>query len=112
MNATVSTTLAWLSTTPRGWPVLPDVYCRNAVSSRPIVGKAGTGSSTSRSVGSTMWRTLDAAATDSSTPGRNHPMVATTLASESRKMLAVASTPSVGYSGTGMAPSRSAPKNV
>ena len=82
------------------------------MSSRPIVGKAGMAPSTSRSVGSTMWRTLAAAARDSSTPGRNHPIVATTLAWESRKMLAVASTPSVGYSGTGMAPSRTAPKNV
>ena len=96
MNSTVRTTLAWLSTTPRGWPVLPEVYWMNATSSRRASGKAGGRSSTSRSTGSATWRTLAAAATDSSTPDRNQPMVATTLLSELRRMLAVASTPSVG----------------
>ena len=33
MNSTVRTTLAWLSTTPRGLPVLPDVYWMKATSS-------------------------------------------------------------------------------
>ncbi len=96
MNSTVRTTLAWVSTTPRGWPVLPEVYCRNATSSADRVGKAGVGSSTSRSLGSSTWRMFAAAACDSSTPRRNQPMVTTALAWESRKMFAVASTPRVG----------------
>src|SRR5262249_59587821 len=96
MNATVPTTLAWLSTTPRGWPVLPEVYWMKAVSSLRTAGKAGAPSSTSRSQGSTMCRTLAAADWDSSTSGRNQPIVATTVDSESRRMFAVASTPRVG----------------
>ena len=96
MNSTVRTTLAWLSTTPRGWPVLPEVYWMKATSSVAAVGKGGAGSSTSRSLGSSTCRILGAAACDSSTPERNQPMVATAFASESRKILAVASTPRVG----------------
>src|SRR5262249_32767045 len=96
MNATVPTTLAWLSTTPRGCPVLPDVYWMNATSSLRATGKGGGASSTSRSDGSTTWRTPGAAAAAPSTPGRNQPIVATTVASASRKMAAVASTPRVG----------------
>ena len=41
-------------------------------------------------------RTLGASATLASTPARNQPMVATATASEFLRMLAVASTPSVG----------------
>ena len=96
MNATVCVTLAWLSTTPRGLPVLPEVYWMKAVSLSDAVGKAGRGASASRSCGSSTWRMVDTPAWLSSTPLRNQPMVATTLASESRKILAVASTPRVG----------------
>ena len=96
MKVTVRVTLAWLSTTPRGCPVLPEVYWMKAVSVSTGVGKAGAGLSTSRSWGSSTCRILGAAAWLSSTPLRNHPMVATALASESRKTFAVASTPSVG----------------
>src|SRR5437016_1422229 len=35
MNLMVATTFRWLSMTPRGCPVLPDVYWRNARSSSP-----------------------------------------------------------------------------
>ena len=96
MNSTVRTTFAWLSTTPRGRPVLPDVYWMKATSSVSAAGNGGAGPSTSRSLGSSTCRMLAAAACDSSTPCRNQPMVATALASESRKMPAVASTPRVG----------------
>jgi hypothetical protein len=96
MNSTVRQTLAWLRTTPRGSPVLPEVYWMKATSSSLTTGKGGADASTSRSDGSSTCRTLAAAAADSSTPFRNQPMVTTALASESRKMLAVASTPRVG----------------
>jgi hypothetical protein len=96
MKVTVFVTLAWLSTTPRGLPVLPDVYWMKAVSVSTGVGNAGAGRSTSRSWGSSTWRMLDAAAWLSSTPLRNQPMVTTALACASRKTFAVASTPRVG----------------
>ena len=112
MNSTVRQTLAWLSTTPRGCPVLPEVYWMKATSSSLMAGNGGTGASASRSAGSRTCRIFAAPAADSSTPVRNQPMVTTALASESRKILAVASTPSVGYRGTGTAPSRRAPKKV
>ena len=96
MNFVVSTTLPCVSTTPRGWPVEPDVYCRKHRS----VGRAGWsdggGASESSSLGSRTVRTLGASATLASMPVRNQPMVATATASESRRIAAVASTPSVG----------------
>ena len=76
--------------------MLPDVYCRNARSSAPASASGGGAASTSRSGGSTTISTFGASARLSSTPMRNQPMVATATASESRKMLAVVSTPSVG----------------
>ena len=74
------TTLAWLSTTPRGWPVLPDVYWMNATSSAAAVGNGGGGVvhlEIARlehvpDVGRGGLRL-------SSTPGRNQPMVTTAL---------------------------------
>src|SRR6202158_5564648 len=48
MKATVRVTLAWLSTTPRGLPVLPEVYWMKAVSVSARVGKAGAGPPQSR----------------------------------------------------------------
>ena len=96
MKWMVDTTLACVNITPRGWPVLPDVYCRNAKSSAFTSTNGDEDVSTSRSGGSRTMRTLDASAQLSSTPVRNQPMVATAIASESRKMLAVISTPSVG----------------
>ena len=92
----VDTTLACVSMTPRGRPVLPEVYCRNARSSRVAGASGGAGASMSRSGGSSTMRTFGASAQLSSTPVRNQPMVATAIASESRKMAAVVSTPSVG----------------
>ena len=96
MKWMVATTFAWVSMTPRGWPVLPDVYCRKARSSAFAAASGGAGASTSRSGGSRTWRTFGASAQLSSTPVRNHPMVATAIASESRKIAAVVSTPRVG----------------
>src|SRR5258707_508712 len=43
MNSTVRTTFAWLSTTPRGRPVLPDVYWMKATSSVSAAGDGGAG---------------------------------------------------------------------
>jgi len=57
-------------------------------------------------------RTFGASAQLSSTPLRNQPIVATAIASESRKMAAVVSTPSVGRAAPATAPTRRAPKNV
>src|SRR5438034_86304 len=63
MKATVWVTLAWLRTTPRGCPVLPEVYWMKAVSVSTGVGKAGGGPSTSRSCGSRTCRILGSAET-------------------------------------------------
>ncbi len=43
MNSTVRHTLAWLSTTPRGCPVLPDVYWMKATSSSLMAGNTWSG---------------------------------------------------------------------
>jgi hypothetical protein len=92
----VSTTLRCVSMTPRGSPVLPEVYWMKARSSACGSTSSATRPSISRSFGSTTMRTFGASATLSSTPLRNQPMVATAAASELRKMCAVASTPRVG----------------
>ena len=92
----VDTTFACVSITPRGCPVLPDVYCRNARSSAFASTNGENSVSASRSGGSSTMRTFGASAQLSSTPLRNQPMVVTATASESRKMFAVISTPSVG----------------
>ena len=96
MKWMVDTTFRWVSMTPRGWPVLPDVYCRKARSSAVAAASGGGAASISRSGGSRTMRTFGASAQLSSTPARNQPIVATATASESRKMAAVVSTPSVG----------------
>src|SRR5260370_38453980 len=73
MNSTVRTTFAWLSTTPRGRPVLPDVYWMKATSSVSAAGNGGAGPSASRSLGSGTWRVLAAGAPRSPTPRREPP---------------------------------------
>ncbi len=76
--------------------MLPEVYWMNARSSGAASRSRGGAPSASSSLGSRIIRTLGASATLWSTPGRNQPTVATATASESRKTLPVASTPSVG----------------
>ena len=96
MNLIVETTFLWVSMTPRGSLVLPDVYWRKARSSSRAGVAAGAAPSTSRSGGSRIARTHGASEALWSTPLLNQPMVATAVASESTKRLAVPSTPSVG----------------
>ncbi len=96
MKRIVCTTFLWVSMTPRGSAVLPEVYWRNARSSGPAGSTRGSGAPTSRSTGSRIERTLGALATLASTPARNQPIVATATEPELLKTLAVASTPSVG----------------
>src|SRR2546422_8604702 len=82
MNLMVETTFRWVSMTPCGCPVLPDVYWRNARSSASGSAYAGAAASASRSDGSRTARTPGACAADSSTPLRNQPIVATARSEE------------------------------
>ena len=75
--------------------MLPDVYWINAVASGRVSGSATDGPSASRSGGSRI-AVMPAAWAAAFTPGRNQPIVATATASESLKMLAVASALRVG----------------
>src|SRR3989441_794680 len=86
MKWMVDTTFLWVSMTPRGWPVLPEVYCRKARSSSVAAASVGGGASTSRSGGSRTVPTFGASARLWSMPVRNQPMVATATASESRPL--------------------------
>src|SRR2546427_478111 len=88
MNLMVETTFRWVSMTPCGCPVLPDVYWRNARSSASGSAYAGAAASASRSDGSRTARTPGACAADSSTPLRNQPIVATAPVSESLRIRA------------------------
>src|SRR2546422_1895809 len=65
MNLMVETTFRWVSMTPCGCPVLPDVYWRNARSSASGSAYAGAAASASRSDGSRTARTPGACAADS-----------------------------------------------
>ena len=64
MNLIVSTTLVCVSMTPRGWPVLPDVYWMNARSSGAASCSRGGVPSASRSFGSRIVRMFGASESD------------------------------------------------
>jgi len=59
-------TLAWVSTTPFGWPVLPDVYWRNAMSRGPGRHAGGCAGASRSSATDTISRSDGVAARSSS----------------------------------------------
>src|SRR2546429_509178 len=79
-----------LGPAPRGCPVLRDVYWIKGVAWGGVSGSARGGPWAARSGGSRI-AVMPAAWAAAFTPGRNQPIVATATASESLKMLAVAS---------------------
>ena len=89
-------TLLWLSTTPRGTEVLPDVYWRKQVSSSAAAMGRATALPRSRTSGVNRSRRSGASARAASTSARNQSMVTTARASQLWKTLALSSESRVG----------------